>query len=491
MEAEEGAKKLAQPVVVKPTDTLAQTRVAIVGGGLSGLATAIQLHLLQPNANILLYEASSRLGGVIQTELVDDFVIDHGADMFAAQPVDALSLCQKLGIDDQLILPELEGRGAMIVRNGRLLPIPDGFVLMRATKTWPMMTTPLLSIAGKLSLLSERFRKPIDLSQDLSVGEFVRQRMGAEVLDRIVSPLVGGIYTADIEKLSMLATMKPISEMAKKYGSLGKATAARRRNGEDTAERLSSGARYNQFRSFPKGMRQLIDHLSSKLPEGTIATNSPVSAIRPENKRWIVSHSDKQEDSFDNVVITSPAKVTARLLTGVSPEASAALGAIESSSAAIVVLAVKKTDIAKPVKAFGAVVPIIEGHKILAISFASHKFANRAPSDHTLIRVFLGGSLQPELLEHDDNELVSIVRKELGDLIGLTGTPTLSRVFRWNESMPQYHVGHLQRVETIESSIAAKTGLHIVSNALGGVGIAPIIRAAGKVAEKIANSQQP
>lgn len=469
-------------------------RVAIIGGGLSGLATAVHLHLSKTNIDITLLESSDVVGGVIQTHRVDGFLVDHGADMFAMNPPAAHDLCVQIGVADQLIQPEVTGRGARIVHRGQLVPIPDGFVLMRATKRLPMIKTPLLSVAGKLRLFGERFIQNNVSETDQSVAKFVRTRMGNEVLQRIVGPLVAGIYTADIEKLSLLATMNPIAEMVRQHGSLAKATSARKKTGQDSSERNSAGARYNQFRAFRGGMTQLISSLANLLPDGTIRTNQSVSAIQPNtNGEWTVdtngqNSTDKPNPTFDHVVVATPARVAAKLLQPHASKASGQLSAIESASTAIVVLGVRKSDIARPVETFGFVVPAIERRRILAGSFASAKFAGRAPKDHVLIRVFIGGAMQSHLLQHNDQELIDIAREELSDLIGLSGQPIVQQVIRWNDAMPQYHVGHRDRVREIEDDLQSVAGLSLISNALHGVGISPIIANAKKVADEILTS---
>ena len=197
---------------------------------MSGLATAVQIHLADPSLSLTLWEASQRVGGVIDTEVAGEYLIDLGADMFATQPPAALKLLRRIGVEDQLILPQPEGRGARILHRGELIPLPDGFVLMRATKLWPMITTRLLSLSGKLRLLREPLIRSLfkaNPDTDVSVGQFVRYRLGDEVLQNIVGPLVAGIYTADIEKLSMQATMGPLAKMEREYGSLARATLAR------------------------------------------------------------------------------------------------------------------------------------------------------------------------------------------------------------------------------------------------------------------------
>lgn len=480
-------------------------RIAVIGGGLSGLATAFYLRRFSPDCELALFEAADRLGGVIGTERVEVpghgcFVIDHGADMFAIHPPDALQLCKDLGVDDQLILPDTAKAGAEIVYRGRLVPIPDGFVLMRATKIWQMITTPLLSVRAKLRFLGERFVKDVYCgrngpAKDTSVAEFVRQRMGAEVLDRLVGPLVAGIYTADVEKLSLNATMAPIVEMVKAHGSLAQATIARRRASQDSAERNSAGARYQNFRGFPNGMGQLIETLADRIGRDSIRTQVAVRSLQYDASAphsWTLGLGATAE-SFDEVVLATPAAVSARLLGDVSDasvrsgcqRASDGLAAIESASAAIVVLCVPKSQIARLPNRFGFVVPPIEGRRILAGSFASHKYPVRCPADHVIVRVFVGGALQPELLEQTDEQITEMVREELAELIGMTGKETLLRVVRWNHAMPQYHVGHLDRAAEIEQAIAAVPQLSLVTNALRGVGIAPVIAAAKSTAQSV------
>ena len=464
--------------------------MAIIGGGLSGLATAAKLHRLDASIQLVLFERGDRAGGVIHSEQVGPFLIDHGADMFSTKPSAALDFCRELGLEDQLIEPELTGRGARIVRNGKLVPIPDGFVVMRATQLWPMLTTPLLSLRGKLRYLLERWVKPAKDGEDESIAAFVRRRMGVEVLDRIVAPLSAGIYTADVTKLSMQTTMRAVASMESKYGSLAKATAIRRRKGEDSVERNSTGARYGQFRAFKGGMIDLIQGLAETLPSGSIKLTCPVDSIRPHGEGWIVSEAGT-DHSFDHVIVAVPPFSASELLNDVVPKAAAELRMIESASTAIVVLAVSAKDIQRPVETFGFVVPLSEQRRILAGSFASQKFSGRAPEDHVLIRVFIGGAMQSEFLKKSDDELIQIAREELSDLIGLTGNPVVTRVVHWKQAMPQYHVGHGDRVRIIDEDIDGVPGLSYLSNALHGVGIAPVIQQADHIAREVVSRFTP
>ncbi len=466
-------------------------RVAVIGGGLSGLATAVQLRQLLPDADVTVFESHQRLGGVIDTQRHDELLVDYGADMFATQPSAAMRLCESIGVADRLIEPKLQGRGAMIVYRGRLVPIPDGFVLMRATRLASMVTTPLLSVGGKLRLVAERFvPRRIDAS-DESVADFVRRRLGQEMLDRIVGPLVAGIYTADVERLSMQATMAPIRNMEQQFGSLAQATISRRKSGEDSVERSSSGARYGQFRSFPGGMVELIESLRDVLPQASIRLDARIKSLMQTEDGWRLGiQSERTEKNtefgpFEHVVLATPASVSARLLESHSPVATENLAAIETASTAIVVLGIRRRKMARPPEAFGFVVPAIENRRILAGSFASEKFDGRASHGDVIARVFIGGALQSELLQYDDSELIRIATEELKELVGLSGVPFVKHVVRWNNAMPQYHVGHLERVAKIEAAVEAVPGIHIAGNSLHGVGIAPVIETAGRVAQKI------
>lgn len=468
----------------------ANPKICIVGGGLSGLAAASKLQRLLPNAEISIYEAGPRVGGVIHSEKAGSFLIDHGADMFATNPPAAVDLCETLGVSNDLIQPKEEGRGAKIVRDGKLVPLPEGFVLMRATQLFPMLKTPLLSIAGKIRFLFERWipaRKGEMANQDESISEFVTRRMGKEMLDRIVAPLAAGIYTADINRLSMLATMGPIAKMEAEYGSLARATTARRRSGKDSVERNSTGARYSQFRAFRGGMIQLIEALVADLPEKCIHLNSAVTSLEPRSDGGWEIRTPQQSLSCDELILATPPEVSSHLLKEQCPKAAEQLAEVEASSVAIVVLGIRRSQIKDHPNCFGFVVPLTENRKILACSFASAKFSGRAPDDEVLIRVFVGGAMQPQLLENSDQTLIELVRTELSELIGLEGETSIEKVIRWDKAMPQYHVGHRDRVEQIEVAIDQIENLTLISNAFHGVGIAPLIGQAEKAAHSLAS----
>ena len=428
--------------------------------------------------------------------------------MFATEPPAAIDLCRRLGVTDQLLTPDTRRAGAQILFRGRFVPIPEGFVLMRATSLWSMLRTPLLSWRGKLRFLMEPFRGPVhadqlDPSGDISVGQFVRHRMGEEVLERLVEPLVAGIYTGDIERLSLRGTMRQFAEMVDQHGSLAAATLRRRRASADRVERQSAGARYEKFRGFPLGMQQLIDLLADAIGRDRIFTQRKVTALAFAEDGWTISMlhgSETKRLSFDRLVLATPPRVASKLLGDVgrdgeqnadalrehAVDASSLLSQISAASAAIVVLCVRKDSVARLPEQFGCVIPPKERRRILAISFASHKFPVRCPEDHTIIRVFLGGVLQQHLLDQSDEELIGIAKEELAELIGLDGVPTIEKVVRWDNAMPQYEVGHPALSDSIVQSIEAIPNLELVTNSIGGVGIGAVVASGKETADRIA-----
>jgi oxygen-dependent protoporphyrinogen oxidase len=469
-------------------------QVAVVGAGLSGLTAAYYLRRQLPQAQVTILEASDHYGGVIHTEHRDNWLIEHGADCFSVNPPDALQLCEDLGLADQLIEPLEKGRRAMISRGSTLLNVPEGFVLMRPTKLWEVMKSPLLSWRGKIRLAAERFVKKRQSNEDESLASFVRRRLGKEVHDRLVQPLVAGIYTADAEKLSMDATMPQFVTMERQHGSLIGASSHSRGSTAETLEKESSGARYGQFRVFPEGMSRLFTSIIDTFPPDTIRYQTAIQSLTLKSQsteshpRWELKTTSGRQLDFDGVLLALPGPVLHDLLLPLSTRAADLLAKVEYASSAIVLLGVPRSQIARLPEAFGFVCPAIDGRPILAASFASHKFPGRAPQDHVLIRVFIGGALAPEMLQHSDDELTKIASQEMRELIGMQGSPTWTAVQRWMRAMPQYHVGHRERAQQIESAVSELPHLEIAGNALHGVGIAPVVGTAKRAAHRLAKS---
>jgi oxygen-dependent protoporphyrinogen oxidase len=462
-------------------------RVAIIGGGISGLAAANRLLEIAPQAEIALFEAAGRVGGVLQTARRDGYLIERSADMFTTREPWALDLCRRIGLADELIGTNEAGRKAFVVRGGKLLPVPDGFTLMSPARVWPVLATPLLSWKCKARLGLEYFSAKRPTAKDESLASFVIRHFGREAFDRLIQPLIGGIYTADPERLSMQATLPQFVEMERTHGSLIRAMRANQRR-QPTSER-ASGARYGQFVAPRHGMQQLIETIAARLPEGAIRLNSPVEKIaRIESGGWLVEAKGAAPDRYSAVILALPAHACPKLLAPVDAELARLVGSIPHAGCSVVILGYRREQIARPCPGFGVVAPAVENRRIIAASFASLKFPGRAPEDRLLIRVFVGGALQPELARLADSQLEALVRQELAELIGAQGEPEFCEVARWLGIMPQYHVGHLDLVAAIEKRAEALPHFSLAGNAYRGVGIPFCVRSGEQAAERVAQA---
>lgn len=456
-------------------------RVAVIGGGISGLAAAHRLIELDPSCEIHLFEADSCLGGVLQTTTTDDgFLLENSADTFITNIPYAVDLCRRLGMEEDLLPTNEALRKAYVVRRGKLYPVPEGFVLMAPSKMWSVITTPILSWVGKLRLAQEYFVAKREDAADESLQSFVTRRLGKEAYERLVQPLIGGIYTADPTKLSIQATLRQFVEMERKHGSL---IQGMRLRSDANGKKHESGARYSMFVAPKAGMGQLIERLAQRLSSQTIHLNTPVSAIEKTEDRWTVQTAGEAY-AFDGVIMALPAPQASNVL-GVFPVLSENLLAIPYAGCSVAILVVDEKQIGQPVAGFGFVVPEIEHRKILAGSFSSAKFPGRAPDGKVIIRVFVGGACHPELADLSDEEMKQVVLQELNELIGLRGEPEKFLVTRWMGKMPQYHLGHLDRVAVIEAEAARLPGLELAGNAYRGVGVPQCVQSGEQAAQRV------
>ncbi len=474
----------------------APPRVAIIGGGISGLAAAYRLRELaaahEMPIETALFERGMRVGGALETIRRDGFLMETGADSFLSEKPAAAKLAERLGIASELIGTQEQFRKTYVVREGRLVEIPEGFSLIAPTWFGPLLRSPLFSASGKLRMIIEPLIPRRRVTDDESLGAFVRRRLGREVLARVAQPLAGGIYTADPEMLSVSATMPRFVEMERRYGSVvrGLRAAARTRQAES---RGTSGARWSLFLGFRGGIGAIVDALAARLA-GKIHYGAEVAAIsRPSRDahaiesdataRWRIGLRDGATFDADAIVCTVPAFAAASLLQLVHPELAQELFAIKYASAATVNLAFRTGDFPHAPAAFGFVVPAAEHRRIIAGSFSSLKFAGRAPVGMVLARVFLGGALQTEMMNLSDSEMIAAGRDEFARLLGVTAEPAITWVRRWPVSMPQYAVGHLARVAAIEGAVAGTPGLALAGAYLRGVGIPDCIASGERAAE--------
>lgn len=473
-----------------PSSDSAAVRIAVVGAGITGLAAARRLLELPAAARpvqVTLFEAAARPGGVFGSERIGDYLIERGADSFITNKPWGLDLCRRLGIEDRLISTDPRFRRSLILSNGRPVPTPEGFNLLAPGRIWPIVTTPLLTWKGKLRLAAECILPRRHHETDESLADFVRRRFGQEVLDRIVQPLVGGIYTSDPKCLSLHATLPRFPELERTHGSVirGLRRAQRRERQLEDA----SGARYGLFVTPREGMQALLDALVEAIrPHATLRLNTPVKSLVREQSgiRLTISGDGGPTESvveFDRVILALPAFRAAELLQGDHAELSEALETIEYASSAIVVSGHRLSEIDHPLDAFGLVIPHREQRQILAVSFLSRKFPGRAPEDRALLRTFVGGAMQPEQFERTDAEIEQTVMQELRDLLGVRGAPEFVTIARYPRAMPQYAVGHQERVRNIRRLASRMPEVILAGNAYEGVGVPDCIHSGEQAAD--------
>ena len=469
------------------TTNESQRRIAVIGGGISGLAAAHRLVEIQPSTNLTLFEASHRVGGVLETVRRDGYLIERSADMFTTKDPWALDLCRRVGLEDQLLNTNEAFRRAFVVHRGKLVPVPAGFTLMSPAKMLPVLKTPLLSWHGKARLAWERFVPRRRDESDESLQDFARRRLGREVYDRLVQPLIGGIYTADPTKLSMQAAMPEFVAMEHEFGNLTRGV----REKAAKTSREGTGARYGMFLGLRDGMGSLIDAISRRLPDGCVQVNSSIQSICRDGNHWQLRlEGELDPRPFDAVILATRAPHASGLLREVDSRLADELASIQYASAVVPVLGYRRDQIAHELNGFGFVVPFVEKRQILSGSFTSIKFPGRAPDGSVLFRVFVGGACQEELVGLPDAELYELAERELSELLGIRGEPQLRELVRWNKAMPQYHLGHLDRVATIERLASDLPAFALAGNAYRGVGIPFCIRSGELAAERVMYSSQ-
>ena len=451
-------------------------RIVVVGGGISGLAAAHRLNELSHENQVTLLEASGRLGGTIQTEHRDGYLLERGPDSFISEKPEAIQLAKRLGLESRLIQTNEKYRRSFIVRDGRLRAVPEGFQLLAPSRMWPFLTSDIFSLAGKARMAAELFlpRKGTNGTQDESLASFVRRRLGREALERMAQPMVGGIYTADPETLSLRATLPRFLDMEREHRSLILAMLRQ----SHVQKSGTSGARYSLFLSFERGMQVLVDELAKLKTD--IRLNTRVQSLRLNNSTWNITTNTGEQFEAESVCLAVPAYIAAALLNG---SVAAKLGQIKYASTATINFAFKRSAVNHPLNGFGFVVPFIEKRSLIACTFSSVKFSGRAPDDHVLLRAFAGGALQPEIFALDESEMASRVETDLRELLGITSKPLFIEVAKWERSMPQYEVGHLDRINEIEKEVSKLPGLTLAGNSYRGAGIPDCIRSGERAAE--------
>ena len=456
------------------------TRVAIVGGGISGLAAAYECEQrIRSGVDLeyTLYESSPRLGGVLRTENVDGCIVEAGPDSFVSEKPWAADLCRSVGLGDQLIGSNDADRKTYILTRGRLVEMPDGLMFMVPTKILPTGLSSLFSWRTKMRMTQELFHPPRAVDHDESVAAFVDRHYGSEMVDRLADPLLSGVYGGEAASLSVRAVLPRFAEMERTHGSLGRAMLAARR-------KMSSGSRKVApplFTSLKNGMQHLAETVSAQLTRASLLMNCSVQAIQAEAGGWVVS-AGLNSDHFDRVILALPALAAAAVLRMASPELSGELASIGYSSSITVGLGYDREVRESLPPGFGFLVPRSEGKRLLAATFVHNKFPHRAPNDRALLRCFFAGSNAENVWPLSDDQIIGIVRNELQQILGLRAEPQFTRVYKWKSAMAQYGVGHLDRLEKIERLRQQLPGLALAGNGFRGIGVPDCVRSGREAA---------
>ena len=460
-------------------------RIAIIGGGISGLSAAYTLEEKRQSGTpveYVLFESSPRLGGVLVTDRVDGCLVEAGPDSFLTEKPWAADLCRKIGLGDQLIGSNDSERKTYIVARGKLVVMPDGLMFMVPTKIMPTVFSPLFSWRTKMRMAAEWFHPPRKAPEDETVAEMVERHYGPEMVELLADPLLSGVYGGEASTLSVRAVLPRFADMESKHGSLGRAMlSARKKMGAVT----NLPAR-PLFTSLKDGMQQMTDALVARLDANALRKSSLVQSVIPQDDAWTVS-AGYQSDQFDAVIIATPTHAAAAVLQVADGNLSRELGEIQYSSSVTVTLGYDEKVRRSLPPGFGFLVPRSEGRRMLAATFVHNKFPHRAPENRALVRCFLGGARDEQILQSSEEEILEIVRRELRQIVGtaLDAEPLFARVYKWKSAMAQYSVGHLERLQRIEALRQKLPGLALAGNGYSGIGVPDCVRSGAEAASKI------
>lgn len=470
------------------------SKVIIIGGGIAGLAAAVHLKsgakAHGKTIDVLLLEKGNRVGGKIMTEKAGDFLIEAGPDSFLPEKVWTVNLARHLGIENEMLPSNDEFKGTFIYSSGMLHPLPEGVMLMVPTMLMPLVRSKLISWPGKLRMGMDLFVPRKKTREDESLASFVTRRLGRECLEKIAEPLVAGIHTSNPDNMSVLATFPRFVEMEQKSRSLilGMLSAMKKRPHATLSgpPPKPGNPRMTYFMSFKSGMQTLPRACAEYLGPDSIRFNACVKAVEPRGKGYSVILESGERIDADHVMIGAAAYDAAKMIGGLNRDLASQMSRIEWSSSATVSLAFRKDDVKVPLPGFGFIVPRVEGRRINAATYSSIKWSYRAPEDHLLIRVFVGGGHHEELVhELDEPAMIQMALEELDTVLGLRADAKLTKVYRWFKGMPKYTVGHLDRMAILDRMIAGHPGLHLIGCSYKGIGIGDCIHNAQVEAQKI------
>ncbi|GAB5492683.1 MAG: protoporphyrinogen oxidase [Phototrophicaceae bacterium] len=441
----------------------------IIGGGIAGLASA--WYLQQAGIDYTLVEASNRFGGLIQSQYKDDCIVEFGPDAFITRKPWAMDLVREIGIEDDIIAVNKTPERIHVLVDGKLAPLPEGLGLLVPTNIPAFFASSLMSLQGKLRVMMDYVIPPNVSDEDESLADFVIRRMGQEALDKLADPLLAGVYNAEMDKQSILATFPQYRALEKKFGSLIRGMLETQKNVPKSDKPA--------LVSFNNGMSHLVESLRGKLT-GEIRNNSPVVDIQEEYR---VILEDGTALKADSLILATGAHVSSKLLESVAGESARGLQSIRYAGIGSMSLLFDETDIPIPLDAYGIVIPASAKRMIDGMQWATAKWVKRGPEGKALIRVFYGGPNTRYMLDKSESELLAIIREELRAIMGIIASPKWFLHGKWNNAYPQYDVGHIERVARIE--FALPDTIALAGNAYHGVGIPDTIKTAKASAEKL------
>jgi oxygen-dependent protoporphyrinogen oxidase len=464
-------------------------RIAIIGGGISGLSAAYTLEKKRQSGTpveYVLFESSPRLGGVLVTDRVDGCVVEAGPDSFLTEKTWAADLCVKIDLGDQLIGSNDSERKTYILAKGKLVVIPDGLTFMVPTKIMPTVFSPLFSVRTKIRMAAEWFHLPRKGAEDETVAEMVERHYGPEMVDLLADPLLSGVYGGEASQLSVRAVLPRFADMESKYGSLGRALLGVRKEARKKVGATTNLPTRPLFTSLKDGMQQMVNALVARLDAKALKTSASVQSVIRQDNGWTVC-AGYQTDHFDAVIVATPTHAAAVVLEAADENLARDLGEIKYTSSATVTLGYDEKVRRSLPPGFGFLVPRGVRHRMLAATFVHNKFPHRAPENRALIRCFLGGARDEQIMQASENDILQIVRGELRQILGaaLNPDPLFARVYKWKSAMAQYSVGHLARLQRIEALRQKLPGLALAGNGYNGIGVPDCVRSGAEAAGKI------
>jgi len=466
-------------------------KITIIGGGIAGLSAAYYATKKLPDAEIILTESSDCWGGKISTDRVnfDDgqFIIEGGPDTFLATKPWAVALCKELGLSDRLHGTNQKQKNTYVLHRNKLEPLPDGLAMMIPTNVQAILKSRLVSWFGKARMGFDFIQPAKAVNGDESLGTFVSRRLGREAYENLIEPLMSGIYAGDGDALSLASTFPYLRDLELKHGSLARGALKMRAqsNGNGKVVQGSRSAFLTPTTGLAEIVEALVEHL--QINDVKLRLNTAVEHIIKIDSRYIVKLDDDSSFDTDTLILATPAYVSGTLLASIDPELASTLQSIPYASTATISLAYRQGDLPKPLDGYGYVIPRREGRKALAGTWTSTKFPHRAPDGYALIRVFVGRAGQD--IPWDKDELLALAKEEVKMTSGITVEPMISRVFMWDKAMPQYNLGHPDKLKQIDAALEKHQGLALAGNGYRGIGIPDCIHSGELAVEQILNRE--